>query len=126
MPSSPDGYLEKAADYAVVKVRGIDFWIILPFEPFDAERVKEVWVSARGDIGEVFSLYWHGPHSHFSEERTITVRYTPSSHWSVLSFPVNTHPQWRGTIRELRLDLFNGNRPPHQGSGQVRWVRLVG
>lgn len=126
IPCSSDGFLEPEDEYASVTIRGIDFWILLPVDPFDARDVKEVWVSARGDIGDVFSLYWHGQNSDFSQDKCGTVPYTPSPQWTVFSFPVHEHPQWQGTISTLRLDLFNAVRPPHTGRGQIRWVRLVG
>jgi len=123
---SADGSLEPGSECAVVDIRGIDFWVILPFDSFEARTIKEVWLSVRGDIGKVFSLYWHGPSDGFSEERCMTLGYVPSPGWSVLSFPVHSHPQWQGTVSQLRLDLFNAASPPHRGHGQIRWVRLVG
>jgi hypothetical protein len=125
LASSSDGYLEPEDEYAVVNIRGVDFWIILPLEAFGASEAKEVWVSVQGDIGDVFSLYWHGPGGTFAEQRCMTQGYTPSAHWTVLSFPVHRHPEWAGKIVKLRLDLFNAMRGPHQGRGKIRWVRLV-
>ena len=46
----------------------------------------------------------------FSEERNLTLGYTPSAHWTVLSFPVGSHPQSRGTTSKLRFDLFTARR----------------
>jgi len=123
---SSDGSLETAGEYATVKIRGVDFWIILPLESFEASQTKEVWVSVQGEIGDVFSLYWHGPNSEFAEQRCMTQSYTPSAHWTVLSFPVYRHPEWQGKIVKLRLDLFNAVRGPHNGSGKIRWMRLIG
>jgi hypothetical protein len=51
--------------------------------------------------------------------------YMPSPHWEMVSFPVHTHPEWRGTIIGLRLDLFNGHFRYNAGTGKIRWVRLV-
>jgi len=53
------------------------------------------------------------------------VAHRPRPHWEMLSFPVHTHPEWRGTITGLRLDLFNSHLQPNRGSGRIRWVRLV-
>lgn len=126
LTSSSDGHMEEAGEYATVNVRGGDFWIILPLTSFDAARTKEIWISVQGEIGDVFSLYWHGPNGEFAEERCMTQGYTPSAHWTVLSFPVYRHPEWRGTIAKLRLDLFNSVNTRHTGSGKIRWARLVG
>lgn len=125
---SSHGYFEEQdnSEAALVNIRGGDFWIILPVLPFEAERVKEIWVSVQGDIGEMFSLYFNGPGQDFAEQRCSSQRYTPSPHWTVLSFPVHRHPEWRGIISQLRLDLFNSLNPDHQGRGRIRWVRLVG
>jgi hypothetical protein len=123
---SSDGILQPDADCAVAQVRGPDFHIFLPVEPFEAEKVKEVWVSVSGEIGDMFSLYWRRRDTRFSENARIDVAYVPSPHWSILTLPVYTHPEWKGTITELRLDLFNSHLRPHQGSGRIRWVRLVG
>jgi hypothetical protein len=125
---SSHGYFEEQEDgeAAIVNIRGEDFWIILPILPFEAESVKEVWVSVQGEIGQMFSLYFNGPDQDFSEERCLSLPYTPSPHWSVLSFPVHRHEQWRGIISYLRLDLFNAINPAHHGRGRIRWIRLVG
>jgi hypothetical protein len=125
---SSHGHFEEQDDgeAALVNVVGGDFWIILPIVPFEAERVKEVWVSVRGEIGDVFSLYFHGSNQDFSEERCLTQMYRPSPHWTVLSFPVHMHHEWRGIVSQLRLDLFNSINSAHRGRGQIRWVRLVG
>ena len=123
---SSHGFLEQKEDHAVVNVTGIDFSIVLPLEAFEAASMKEVWVSVKGSIGDSFSLYWQYPGEDFAEERCMSLRYSPSPHWTVLSFPVYTHPKWKGTIAKLRLDLFNALNPPHQGRGQIRYVRLVG
>lgn len=123
---SSDGILEQAADWAVAQVGGPDFHIFLPVEPFEAAEVKEVWVSISGQIGDFFSLYWCRRDARFSENARIDVPYTPSRHWSVLTVPVHVHPEWKGTIKSLRLDLFNSHLRPHKGIGRLRWVRLVG
>jgi len=123
---SSDGILEQAEDWAVAQVGGPDFHIFLPLEPFEAAEVKEVWVSVSGEIGDFFSLYWCRRDSRFSENACMNVSYTPSTHWAVLTVPVHLHPEWKGTIKSLRLDLFNSHVRPHKGIGHLRWVRLVG
>jgi hypothetical protein len=123
---SSHGVLEPAANWAVARVGGPDFHIFVPVEPFEAAEVKEVWVSVSGEIGDFFSLYWRRRNARFSEHACMNIPYTPSPHWSILTVPVHLHPEWKGTIKSLRLDLFNSHGRPHKGTGYLRWVRLVG
>ena len=123
---SPDGVLEQGTDCAVARVKGPDFYVNLQVEPFPATAIKELWICVRGEIGNVMSLYWRGRHTQFSENSAIHVPYRPAPHWSVLVFPAATHPEWKGEITELRLDLFNSVSKPHSGTGYIRWVQLVG
>ena len=129
------GKLEAHADFAIVRVQGRDFHLFLPFAPFEAGEVKNIWVSVNTDLGEVCSIYWRGPKTKFCEERVIYAPLKPSPHWTVVSFVVQAHPQWKGLIAELRLDLFNmvtrcSKRqqpyPSQHGTGRIRWVKLVG
>jgi hypothetical protein len=124
---SADGRLISKSNGAVVEVEGSDFWIILPFETFDAHEVKEVWVSIRGEIGDVFSLYWKAHDTDFSESRSLHVDYSPLGGGGscVFAFRVYEHAGWSGTISQVRLDLFNSTHTPHRGRGFIRWVRLV-
>src|SRR5574337_1090445 len=121
-----DGILQPGAECAVAQVRGPDFHIFPPLETFEAAEVKEVWVSVSGEIGNMFSLYWRGPSTRFGENACINVPYTPSPHWTILTFAVHSHPEWKGVIKSLRLDLFNSHVRPHTGMGRIRWIRLVG
>jgi hypothetical protein len=123
---SRHGCLLQKPEYALAHVRGHDFHIYLPLEPFPAEHVKEVWVCIQGDIGNHFSLYWRRRDTRFSENASIHVPCGPSPAWSVVPFSVGRHPEWRGEITKLRLDLFNNFTQPHRGIGRIRWVRLVG
>ncbi len=122
---SSHGYLEQKPDYAEAHIGGPDFHIFLPFDSFSATEVKEVWICVGGEIGRIFSLYWRGRDTRFSETCCINLAYEPSAHWTILSFPVGEHPEWSGTITNLRLDLFNSLVKPHKGIGRIRWVRLI-
>lgn len=128
--------LEPQDDFTLVHVNGRDCQVVLPFESFPADEVRNIWVSLSTEVGEVCSIYWRSENTHFSEERVVYLRLTPNRHWTVLSFPMHTHPLWRGQIAELRLDLFNmitrgwlrrwrSPYPPHRGVGKIRWVKLV-
>lgn len=128
--------LEPQDDFTLVHVRGRDCHLVLPFEPFEADAVKNIWVSVNTEVGEVCSIYWRSADKDFSEERVVYQRLSPNQHWTVLSFPVHKHPQWKGNIAELRLDLFNvitrgwlrrwrSPYPAHRGVGRIRWVKLV-
>ena len=125
LPCSAHGSLTQAQEGAIVEIDGVDYWIILPLEPFPAGDVKQVWVSVRGEIEGTFSLYWRDRNSNFSENRVINIGYSPLTGACVLVFPVCEHPEWRGGIFQLRLDLFNSAHVPHRGKGFIRWVRLV-
>ena len=124
---SNDGRLEVEEEHTDVTIRGEDFWIQLPVEPFDAAAVCEIWVSAQPAVGEVCSLYWRGANNEFSEERCCHLSYRPAKHWHVFRFEVSKHPLWNGTITGLRLDLFNssGSCPAATEHGSIRWIRLV-
>jgi hypothetical protein len=122
---SSDGELQEDTDCALVHVRGPDFHIFLPVEAFGAGEVKEVWASLSGGAGTFCSLYWRRRDAGFGESSSMHVAHRPGPHWEMLSFPVHTHPEWRGTITGLRLDLFNSHLRPNRGSGRIRWVRLV-
>jgi hypothetical protein len=123
---SSDGVLEQSADCAVARVKGPDFYITLPVEPFPAKAIRELWICVKGEIGSVMSLYWRGRDRKFAETSAIHVPYRPAQHWSVLVLPTATHPEWKDEITELRLDLFNSFDKPHKGTGYIRWVQLVG
>jgi hypothetical protein len=126
MPSNPaHGHVDLEQEFATVHIEGPDFSIIPPCDPFDAADFREVWVSAAGNIGDHFSLYWRNATAPFSEERVLHVPYTPGSHWRVVRFPTGSHPLWRGDVHELRLDLFNSSDPSRRGTGRIRWMRLI-
>jgi hypothetical protein len=124
--SNPDhGAVEMNENAMTVHIAGSDFGILVPSEPIQAEDVKEVWVSAAGDVGDHCSIYWRNADSNFSEERSIHVNFVPASHWRILRFRTSQHPLWTGKIQQLRLDLFNGASPAIHGVGHIRWIRLV-
>jgi Sulfotransferase family len=122
---SSHGLLEQGTESTIVHVRGPDFHLFLPVEPFEAKQVKEVWASVREGAGTICSLYWCRRDSRFGEGSVLNVPYAPSVHWEMLTFPVASHPEWHGTITGLRLDLFNSHLRPNIGTGRIRWVRLV-
>jgi hypothetical protein len=69
-------------------------------------------------------VYWRGPDEGFGEECCIHRRTRPARHWQVLRLGLRGHPQWRGTVAGMRLDLFNCAGPAAE-PGLLRWVRLV-
>jgi Sulfotransferase family len=126
LTNSSQGRIE-LTEYAMkVHVTGGDFGLLLPFEPFPAEEVHEIWVSVAGVVGDHFSIYWRGADNDFSEQCAIHLKYAPGPHWEVVRFRMRQHPLWHGTIQQVRLDLFNGQTARTEGSGYVRWVRLIG
>jgi len=125
MEQSADGALELRQEYADVTTRGPDFWMTLPFAPFDAAAASEVWVSLNGMIGDVCSLFWRARDEGFSEDRSIHLQFFPGMHWQVIRFRAAAHALWKGAIAELRLDVFNVHHRGRIGSGRIRWVRLI-
>jgi hypothetical protein len=124
--SNPGHGRVEVTDHAItIDLAGNDFGILLPFEPVQARDVSEIWISIRGNTGEHFSLYWRDANSDFSEERSIKVNYVPGEHWRVVRFEASKHPLWKGTIQQLRIDMFNGRLRQTKGLGQVRWARLI-
>lgn len=122
---SRDGSLELLPDCARVRITGPDFWMILPFDRFDAGDAAELWACVQGGAGWVNSVYWRPPNADFSEERSIHLPFRPARHWQIARFELRSHPLWKGRIAALRLDIFNGAGHRLEGSGLLRWVRLV-
>jgi sulfotransferase famil protein len=122
---SGDGQLTLKDDHAEITVTGSDFWVILPLPVFDAVDVHEIWVSVKGVIGNICSLYWRGQNEDFSEERCLHVPYKPGPYWQVIRFGTFTHPLWTGSIAALRLDLFNSHTSDVAGTGLLRSLRAV-
>ncbi|HLK32237.1 MAG TPA: sulfotransferase, partial [Terriglobales bacterium] len=89
---SSQGLLERDTDFAIVQVRGPDFHLFLPTEPFEADQVKEIWASVREGAGTLCSLYWRRRDSRFGESSVLHVPYTPRAYWEMLTFPVASHP----------------------------------
>jgi hypothetical protein len=127
LPHSRDGVPAPADESGMrVTLSGEDFWVVLPLEPFQAEGVREVWVSLCGQAGDHCSLYWSPEGGDFSEERCLHLRFHPGQHWQVLRFRTGRHPLWRGTVARLRVDPFNGRPCRGEAPLWVRWVRTVG
>ena len=122
---SSHGAMEQNGDYAVAHISGPDFYLHLPIESFAAREVMEVWVCVTGNVGSFFSLYWRKRGDPYSEICRMDLAYSPSPQWTILAFPVHTHPEWTDVITHLRLDLFNNFSSPHKGSGRIRWMRFV-
>jgi len=79
-----------------------------------------------GYVGDHFSIYWRGAGTDFSEERRVHINYVPGLHWQLLPFPMWRHPLWKGTIERIRLDVFNAQHQGNiEGTGHMRWVRLI-
>jgi hypothetical protein len=101
--------------------------VILPLEPFAAERVREVWVCLAGGAGQSMLISWRRTGQPFAEDSCACIPYHPSRHYQVMRFDLRGHKAWEGSIQELRLGLFGG---AHAGfrmdHGYLRWVRLVG
>ena len=121
------GRLIPGEDAGEVTVTTGDFRTVLPWLSFDAGGVREIWVSVQGAVGDVCSVYWRAGGKNFEEERSVHVPYAGGRHWQVVRIPVAGHSLWKGTIGELRMDLFNWKEggPGEPATGYVRWARLV-
>lgn len=122
-----DGSLAATGNgHATVTLKGDDFHIILPVSPMDAERIREIWICVAGRAGSRCSIYWRRSDQDFNAERGIHVSYHPAEHFEIISFDVFEHPLWKGTIDELRLDLF---KKPHAIEPAdplyIRWMQFV-
>ncbi len=122
---SADGTVAAAAEGGwSVTVTGDDFWVALEPASLVAGSVTEVWACVRGGTGGHCALYWRGRRQAFAEGRSVRAPYRPGGHWQVLRFPVGYHRGWRGTVAQLRLDLFNDGAEPGS-TGELRWVQPV-
>ena len=124
--SNDHGRLVPADDRALVEISGPDFHFSLRSEPFQSADVHSLWLSVRAPLGDHCTIYWRREGEAFSEERAVHCRYFPGAHWRVFNFDLAQHPLWRGTIVELRLDLFNALGPVVSGTGEAAWYRLIG
>lgn len=86
-----------------MQVRGPDFH--LPVDPFEGAEVSGVWASLSSGVASIALLYWRD--TRFGESSVINLTYSPAPRREMLTFPVHKHPEWRGKITELRLDVFN-------------------
>lgn len=123
-PHSADGTWVQVEDAARVTISGPDAWLEIPLWRFHAREVAEIWICAEGGTGDRFSIYWCGPGQGFAEARSEHVSFRPGLHRQIVRVPVHRHSLWRGTIEQLRVDVFNGAVTPSE-SGFVRWIRLI-
>jgi hypothetical protein len=124
MPRSPDGTIAASADGLLAVVTGGDFWIEVHVDPDQTAHATELWACVRGGTGDHCSVYWRGPHGSYSEQRVVHVPFRPGPQWQIVRVPLAAHPEWRGPLQKLRIDLFNG-RATAGSTGEVRWLRLV-
>jgi hypothetical protein len=122
---SPDGTTAPTADGGLaVTVLGDDFWVESAPTSFSAREVSEVWVWSAVTPASTAAPYWRGAREAFAETSSVRLPFRPGGHWQIVCFRPAGHPRWRGTVAQLRLDLFNDAVEPGRG-GEVRWVRLV-
>jgi hypothetical protein len=121
------GELVAEDEFSSAVIASGDFWMIPPLDRFDAVAVHEIWVCLRGAVGDVCSVYWRTESEDFAEARSVHTSYIGGLHWQVLRISVGNHPLWKGTIAQLRLDLFNwkAGSPNRPETGFIRWLRLV-
>lgn len=124
---SPQATLETVDRFgASITVNGDDFFMVPSLEPFSAEEVREVWVCVSTRTGNHWSLSWRDADEPFADERSIHVRYLPSSHYQILRFAVHKNARWRGNIAQAKLGMSRGRRPgAPDTSVQIRWIRFV-
>jgi hypothetical protein len=123
-PHSPDGRWEAKDTGAEVTLLGGDAWVELPRDPIRAAEVAELWLCLRGVTGDHCSVYWRSPGEGFAEDRSLHVPFFPGPHRQVVRFAVAKHPQWRGSIEQLRVDVCNGTVTPGT-TADVIWLRRV-
>ncbi|MGB7762417.1 MAG: hypothetical protein WBL61_21460 [Bryobacteraceae bacterium] len=116
------GVVIPAPPYLRIEITAEDFFFVIPAEILAAQegtsaRLKLI---VRGQIGSVFSLFWHGEGEAFSEARVIHVPYDGRRGSSTVEFPLGTV---RGNPTSFRLDCFNAIQGP--GIGEIlEFVRI--
>jgi len=128
---SCDGGLRERPDDVQIDLKGPGFWMTVPVQPFEAKTINQIWLSFNAELDGTVALYWRAEQMDFAEIRSLKLGYSASAQWWVLSFPVQSHPEWKGTIYQLRINFSNpspSNRTtsPHGAKGYIRWIRLIG
>ena len=106
------GEVTATAPYLRIEITGDDFFFVVPAPVFAAQegRSARLKLVVRGQIGSIFTLYWHGEGEVFSEDRAIYRPYDGHGCARTVEFPLG---DVRGHPTSFRLDCFNGD----QGSG---------
>jgi len=111
---------------AHVQVTGPCFHVHLPFDPFDAAEVSELWVCISAGLGSFGAVYWRDRTGTFDDGRCVQVFYDSADQYTILRFKLKEHPRWSGRIHQLQLNLFNGQGWDRSGkTGYIRWIRLL-
>lgn len=108
--------------YLRLEITGEDFFFVVPATLFAAQegRSARLKLVVRGQIGSVFSLFWHGEGEVFSEARVMHVPYDGHSGASTVEFPLGNV---QGHPTSFRLDCFNAIQGP--GIGEIlEFVKL--
>lgn len=121
---SSDGEWSATPDGVTVKILGGDAWIEFPCDLFNAKTIAEVWLCLLGETGDHCSVYWRPSNEPFVEPRCMHVPFLPGPHWQIARVPVGKHPEWRGTIGQMRVDICNGNIASGK-TCKLRWIRYV-
>ena len=134
-PPQVEGGLLKAT------MTGTDPWIMGPSISVRAEDYPFLRLRIRVDHWAGGGIYWQtADEPEFAQERLVSFRLTSDTEFSDLLIDLREHPEWRGTITQLRLDpldvypsavrdflieidslafLADAERPPEVVAGQL-------
>ncbi len=106
-------------------VTGKDSGIVSPaWTQIDASAFNQLVFHARAHDGEhTKAIYWARKGESFSEDRVVrfTAKGDGNSHPYVI--PMSKHPEWSGTVTQLRIDQLDDRAPTAEGSA---WYDLGG
>jgi hypothetical protein len=110
------GVVIPAPPYLRIGVTGEDFFFVVPATMLAAHegRSARLKLVVRGQVGSVFSLYWHEEGEVFSEARVMHVPYDGDGGPRTVEFPLGAV---RGHPISFRLDCFNAIQGP--GTGEI-------
>ena len=110
-------------DLLTQNVGGGDGQLVSPkWTEIDADEWPELVVRLRSHDGShETSIFWAGEGQSFSAERKVTFRASGDSNLNTYVVPIGDHPEWKGTVTKLRVDLLDGEAP---GANDRGWYGL--
>src|SRR5690606_36025376 len=98
-------------DHALaMKASGTDPKVVAPgWTSIDADALDTIVLRARQHAGaREAQIFWAREGEGFDEARSVKFTHPGGGEWAVLELDMGAHPEWSGTITQLRLDPWNG------------------